>query len=164
VWCCFVCVGGFFSLPAGVPVPKGRGGGGGEGGGGGGHATKMQRATSYLFASANDFDFALCVVSAGCWQLAYTRDIWRFAVLSLGSCARINTILCATTLCLGTLPHPPTPRRRHRPNENDCAQYNVCPRPPVFRYYYYYIMTIYIIYIYIPHPHSNIGIGNGNIV
>jgi len=46
-----------------------------------------------------------------------TQDI----VLFLGFCARINTILCAPTLCLGTPPHPVIARI--------IAQYNVPPRP-----------------------------------
>jgi len=48
-------------------------------------------------------------------------------VLCLGLCARINTILCAPTLCLGTPPHTVTART--------IAQYNVSPRPPVIAIY-----------------------------
>ena len=43
-------------------------------------------------------------------------------VLFLGFCARINTILCAPTLCLGIPPHP-----RHRPHY--CATYYTPPSP-----------------------------------
>jgi len=48
-------------------------------------------------------------------------------VLCLGLCARINTILCAPTLCLGTPPHTVTTRT--------IAQCNVSPRPPVIATY-----------------------------
>jgi len=48
-------------------------------------------------------------------------------VLCLGLCARINTILCAPTLCVGTPPHPVTART--------IAQYNISPRPPVIAIY-----------------------------
>jgi len=45
----------------------------------------------------------------------------------MGFCARIDTILCAPTLCLGTPPHPVIART--------IAQYNVSPRPPVIAIY-----------------------------
>jgi len=48
-------------------------------------------------------------------------------VLFMGFCARINTIICAPTLCLGTPPHPVIART--------IAQYNVSPRPPVIAIY-----------------------------
>jgi len=48
-------------------------------------------------------------------------------VLFLGLCARINTILCAPTLCLGTPPHPVIAQT--------IAQYSVPPRPPVIAIY-----------------------------
>jgi len=61
-------------------------------------------------------------------------QVWRAAtwpiqdiVLLLGFCARINTILCAPTLCLGTPPHPVIART--------IVQYNVSPRPPVIAIY-----------------------------
>jgi len=44
-------------------------------------------------------------------------------VLFLGLCARINTILCAPTLCLGTPPHPVI--------AHTIAQSNVSPRQRV---------------------------------
>jgi len=43
----------------------------------------------------------------------------------MGFCARINTILCAPTLCLGT---PPPPVIAHT-----IAQYNVPPQPPIIK-------------------------------
>jgi len=45
----------------------------------------------------------------------------------MGFCARINTILCAPTLCLVTPPHPVI--------AHTIAQYNVYPRPPVIAIY-----------------------------
>ena len=45
----------------------------------------------------------------------------------MGFCARINTIICAPTLCLGTPPHPVIART--------IAHYNVSPRPPVIAIY-----------------------------
>ena len=48
-------------------------------------------------------------------------------VLFLGLRARINTILCAPTLCLGT-PNPPV-------IAHTTAQYNVSPRQPVIVIY-----------------------------
>ena len=48
-------------------------------------------------------------------------------VLCLGLCARINTIPCTPTLCLGTPPHTVTTRT--------IAQYNVTPRLPVIAIY-----------------------------
>ena len=48
-------------------------------------------------------------------------------VLFLGLCARINTTLCAPTLCLGTPLHPVIAQA--------IAQYNVPPQPPVFAIY-----------------------------
>jgi len=58
-------------------------------------------------------------------------------VLCMGFFARINTILCAPTLCLGIPPHPVIART--------IAQYNVPPGPPLLQY--------------IPH-----NIGNCNLV
>ena len=52
-----------------------------------------------------------------------TQDI----VLCLGLCARINTILCAPTLCLGTPPDTVTART--------ITQYIISPRPPVIAIY-----------------------------
>jgi len=61
-------------------------------------------------------------------QVVTSAEIWPIQdiVLFLGFCARINTILCAPTLCLGTPPHPVIART--------IAQYTVSPRPPSLQY------------------------------
>ena len=48
-------------------------------------------------------------------------------VMFLDLCARIQTILCVRTLCLGTQPHPVI--------AHTIAQYNGSPRPPVIALY-----------------------------
>ena len=48
-------------------------------------------------------------------------------VLFMGFCARINTIICAPTLCFGTPPSPPS--------VHTIVHYNVPHRPPVIAIY-----------------------------
>jgi len=57
-------------------------------------------------------------------------------VLFLGLCARINTIRCAPTLCLGTPPHPVIART--------IAQYKVSPPTPRYCNIYHTILALAI--------------------